>query len=62
VKRRIVIEVDDDLTTAEMVRIGGSEDAFGLTTYVMNQYGDHQSAKQAMSEFGIRIITDEQIG
>lgn len=60
-KRRIVLEVDDSLTTAEMMKIGGCEDAFGLSIYVCRDQGDRQIAIKAMTECGINIISDEKI-
>ncbi len=60
-KRRIVLELDDSITTAEMAKIGGCEDAFGLTMYACADDGFHEAAKKAMAECGIRVVSDERI-
>lgn len=60
-KRRIILEVDDDLTTEEMIRLKGCSDAFGLSRYVCRQDGLHETCREVMAEFGIRVVSDERI-
>lgn len=60
-KRRIVLEIDDTLTTAEMTKIGGCEDVFGLSSYVCRSRGDDELLRDCMAEFGITVLSDERI-
>jgi hypothetical protein len=60
-KRRIVLEVDDEQTTAEIIALGGCQDAFGLSRYVCRQDDLHPACREAMGEFGITILSDERI-